>query len=67
MALSKDVLKTRPIERRAAISLSARRHFERVGAALELAGPGDQRERQIGAEPHGAWAAPDLDDWVKRH
>ncbi len=67
MALSKEVLNTSPILRRAAISFSARGHFQRVGAAFELAGAGDQRERQVRAEANGARAAADLDDGVIAH
>ena len=64
LALSKDDLKTRPMARRAAISFSACSHFERVGAAFELAGPGDQRQRQRGAEPGRERPLADLNDGV---
>ena len=44
-------------------------HFERMRAAFELAGAGDQRERQLRAKAHGAGAAADPDDgvWEHRH
>ena len=36
--------------RPAAISFSARGHLQRMGAAFDLAGAGDDRERQMVAE-----------------
>ena len=39
-------------------------HLERVGPALELAGSGDQRERQRGAEPGRERPLADLNDGV---
>ncbi len=47
--------------------LQRRGHFERVGAAFELAGAGDEGERQIGAEGGGAGAAADADMGVGKH
>ena len=47
--------------------LQRARHFQRMCAAFQLAGAGDQRERKLCAEAHSARAVADFDDGVNRH
>ena len=64
LALSKDDLNTRPIARRAAISLSACAISSAWPRLSSWHGPGDERQRQRGAEPGRKRPLADLNDGI---
>ncbi len=68
LALSKEVLKTSPMSRAVAISLSASAQLERMVAAFHLAGSCDQGERQRVSKAHRTGEIrPDGDDGLGGH